>query len=91
MHSETVPHERSPLSVTSSPAGTRAWFQDVALLKQEHELLVDVIAGVPLRRYGVPLRQGKQRTIGEMILGIAQHDAYHTGQIQLLKRLWAAR
>lgn len=74
-----------------SPADARAWFQDVALLKQEHELLVDVIAAVPLRRYDVPLPQGKQWTTGEMILGIAQHDAYHTGQIQLLKKLWSAK
>jgi len=28
--------------------------------------------------------------IGELIVGIAQHDAYHTGQIQLVKRLWQA-
>ena len=26
-----------------------------------------------------------------MVLGIAAHDAYHTGQIQLLKRLWEER
>jgi hypothetical protein len=25
------------------------------------------------------------------VLGIAAHDAYHTGQIQLLKRLWEER
>jgi uncharacterized damage-inducible protein DinB len=26
-------------------------------------------------------------TYGELIIGVAAHDAYHTGQIQLLKRL----
>lgn len=30
-------------------------------------------------------------TYGELILGIAMHDAYHTGQIQLVKRLWQER
>jgi len=30
-------------------------------------------------------------TYGELILGIAQHDAYHAGQIQLMKRLWSER
>lgn len=74
-----------------SPADARAWSADVALLKREHELLVEVIAGIPLDRYGVQMPNGKRWTMGEMILGIAQHDAYHTGQIQLLKRLWSAK
>jgi uncharacterized damage-inducible protein DinB len=26
-----------------------------------------------------------------MIVGIVAHDVYHTGQIQLLKRLWRVR
>ena len=26
----------------------------------------------------------------QLIVGIAQHEAYHTGQIQLVKRLWQA-
>ncbi len=73
------------------PADASAWAQDVALLKQEHERLVATIAAIPLRRYGETLPRGKRWTIGEMILGIAQHDAYHTGQIQLLKRLWTSR
>jgi len=46
---------------------------------------------VPVGRYGEPLPAGKGWTLGELILGIAQHDAYHTGQIQMLKRLWKAR
>ncbi|MEO7648571.1 MAG: DinB family protein [Gemmatimonadaceae bacterium] len=71
-----------------SPADARAWTQDVALLKQEHERLVAVVAAVPPSRYGVRVPDGKRWMTGELILGIAQHDAYHTGQIQLLKRLW---
>lgn len=66
----------------------RAWAQDVALLKSEHGHLVDVIASVSPARYGVEVPAGKRWTTGEMILGIVLHDAYHTGQIQLLKRLW---
>jgi hypothetical protein len=30
-------------------------------------------------------------TYGETIVGIAAHEVYHTGQIQLLKRLWTGR
>ncbi|MGK2933881.1 MAG: hypothetical protein ACSLFE_01385 [Gemmatimonadaceae bacterium] len=73
------------------PADERAWRQDETLLKHEHERLVEVIAAVPPSRYGVEVPEGKRWTMGEMILGISQHDAYHTGQIQLLKRLWAAK
>lgn len=74
-----------------SPADARAWAGDVALLKHEHERLVAAIAALPLNRYGEAVPHGKRWTMGEIVLGIAQHDAYHTGQIQLLKRLLAAR
>lgn len=73
------------------PADADAWARDVALLKQQHERLVATIAAVPPNKYDVRLPGGKRWTKGELILGIAQHDAYHTGQIQLLKRLWAVR
>lgn len=67
-----------------------AWAEDVALLKSEHERLVATVAAVPLSRYALALPGRKRWTVGELIVGIAQHDAYHTGQIQMLKRLWAA-
>jgi len=73
-----------------APKTDRAWLDDIALLGTEHDRLLAVIAEVPMRRYGVALRGGKRWTVGEMIVGIAQHDAYHTGQIQMLKRLWTA-
>ncbi len=71
-------------------ANAQAWAQDVALLRAEHERLVATIAAVPLSRYTSALPGKKRWTVGELIVGIAQHDAYHTGQIQMLKRLWAA-
>ena len=72
------------------PADGAAWAHDVALLRSEHEQLVAIVAGIPLRRYAEELTGGKRWTVGELILGIAQHDAYHAGQIQMLKRLWQA-
>jgi hypothetical protein len=68
----------------------RAWSDDVALLRAEHDRLVEAIGRVPLKRYAEPFPGGKRWTLGELILGIAQHDAYHVGQIQMLKRLWTA-
>lgn len=84
---------RAPANWPRVPAepSTAAWRADVALLKTEHQRLVAAVASVPPRRYGEVLPGGKQWTVGELILGIAQHDAYHVGQIQMLKRLRAAR
>lgn len=64
-----------------------AWRADVALLRAEHRRFIAAAAEIPLSRYGQALPGGKGWTVGELILGIAQHDAYHAGQIQMLKRL----
>ena len=67
------------------------WKADVAMLRQEHERLVQAVAALPpaLLKRRVPT--GKRWTYGELVVGIAAHDAYHTGQIQLMKRLWRER
>lgn len=73
------------------PADERAWKSDVELLRAEHLALLDAVAEVPATAYDKPTPGGKRWTHGELILGIAQHDAYHVGQIQLMKRLWQER
>jgi len=73
-----------------APADAAAWRQDVALLRSEHEQLLATIEAVPLGRYSEVPTGSRRWTVGELILGIAQHDAYHAGQIQMLKRLWQA-
>ena len=73
------------------PADERAWKADVRLLRSEHHALVEAIKGVPYEWYGRHTAGGREWTYGELILGIAQHDAYHVGQIQLMKRLWQER
>jgi uncharacterized damage-inducible protein DinB len=84
---------RSPANLPAlpEPADDRAWNRDVALLKAEHEQLVEAVRVLPERR--LPERPAERRrwTYGELVLGIAAHDIYHTGQIQLLKRLWQER
>ena len=68
-----------------------AWAADVALLRAEQEKLLRAIASItPAQLQRKPGGRGEW-TYAELILGIAQHDAYHTGQIQLMKRLWAER
>ncbi len=73
----------------SSPARPTeaAWKDALALLATEHRRLRPVIAGLASAGLGPGSRQGSER----LARGIAAHDLYHAGQIQLLKRLMPAR
>lgn len=84
---------RSPSNwpAVPEPASAVAWDADRSLLRDEHERLVDAVRGIPPAWLGRKPPGGRQWTYGELIVGIAQHDAYHTGQIQLVKRLWQER
>jgi hypothetical protein len=64
----------------------RAWRADLALLKEQHRLLRAAIARFPSRRLAARAWRSSW-TNGATILGIASHDLYHAGQIQLIKRL----
>jgi uncharacterized damage-inducible protein DinB len=95
-HLKEEPIARFPRKPANWPsvaptADAAAWARDVALLKDEHLRLLEALRRVrrwPLDR--IP-PEGRRWTYGELLLGIAAHDAYHTGQIQLLKRLWQER
>ena len=63
-----------------------AWRRDLELLGAEHRQLRAVVAALPAARLN-QLSAKKVYTIGGLIRGIAAHDLYHGGQIQLLKRL----
>lgn len=68
------------------PADSRAWKRDVAFLEQEHRKLREVVSG--LRPSELRLRSPRGVwTNAQEIHGVAAHDLYHTGQIQLIKRL----
>lgn len=73
------------------PADEAAWMRDVALLRYEHDRLVEAVRRLDQRRLAAIPPGGRKWTYGELVLGVAAHDAYHTGQIQLLKRLWQER
>ena len=88
---ERFPRTPSNWARLPEPADERAWKADVELLRSEHQALIDAVTAVPLESYARPTRGGRRWTYGELILGIAQHDAYHVGQIQLMKKLWNAR
>ena len=59
---------------------------DLALLGTEHRRLRDVVSQFPSRRLDARAPES-QWTYAEHIHGIAAHDLYHAGQIQLVKRL----
>jgi DinB family protein len=67
-------------------ATDRAWRSDVALLDRMHELLRDAVARLPVKELS-RTPPGKKVSNFALLSGIAAHDLYHAGQIQLLKRL----
>jgi uncharacterized damage-inducible protein DinB len=81
---------RSPSNWPAVPAMADAagWAADVRLLREEHARLVEAVRRVPPAWLARTPPGVRRWTYGELIVGIAQHDAYHTGQIQLVKRLW---
>jgi DinB family protein len=65
---------------------TRAWKRDCALLAEQHALLRGAIARLDPAQLGRRAWRSKW-TVAENVYGIASHDLYHAGQIQLIKRL----
>ena len=68
--------------------GEAAWKADVALLVETHRTLREAIERMSADElhYTPP---GTKASNFSLIAGIASHDLYHAGQIQLLKRLRA--
>jgi uncharacterized damage-inducible protein DinB len=74
-----------------------AWRAALDALDRASAELLAATEALPPERWGA--RVGDQRdpplgtgvTIGETIVGIAQHDAYHSAQLSLLRRALASR
>ncbi len=64
----------------------RAWKSDVALLVETHKSLREAVAVLNDKSLKHIPANSKVNNL-TMIMGIASHDLYHAGQIQLLKRL----
>lgn len=64
------------------------WKMDKQLIRLEHELLVDEIKAFPPKRLDERSTGKKKWTYRQLLQGIAAHDIYHIGQIQLMKRLY---
>ena len=84
----SFPLDGSNWFAESGPATEKAWRADVALLDLEHRRLRDVVRTLSPKSLGERSRGSRYR-IDTLVYGIAAHDVYHAGQIQLLKRLYS--
>ena len=82
--------EGSDWFATPRPATTAAWKAAIQLLSQEHRQLRSVVETLQPDDLERPAGGGTTRTVS-LVRGIAAHDLYHAGQIQLLKKLHVAR
>ena len=80
------PREGSNWLPVPARPGPAAWRRDLALLKEQHRLLRAAIAGFPESRLARRAWRSRWSNVAN-IYGIASHDLYHAGQIQLVKRL----
>lgn len=64
------------------------WKEDLRILEAEHLALRAAVSA--LRPTELGRRRGRE-TVRGLVLGVAAHDLYHAGQIQLLKRLARSR
>jgi hypothetical protein len=82
----SFPREGSNWFEPPRPADAAAWKRDRALLDEQHRLLRRAIAGLRAKDLG---RRGwhSKWPVKAELYGIASHDLYHAGQIQILKRL----
>jgi hypothetical protein len=68
-------------------ASERVWQADLQLLGAMHRDLRQAVAALSDAVLET-IPAGSKTRVVDLVLGIARHDIYHAGQIQLLKRLY---
>ena len=69
------------------------WKAALAALDESHQNLVKAVSGLSDQRMLEPTNDPRNRALGtgvsyyQLLHGIVQHDAYHAGQIAILKKL----
>ena len=66
------------------------WKKDVKLLVEAHRTMRSAVAGLTDAQLNVTPK-GSKVSNAAIIMGIASHDLYHAGQVQLLKKLGGAK
>lgn len=82
----SFPREGSNWFASPEPASAAAWREDLALLHDRHKHLRQAVAALRPSDLAKK-RKGSKVTTLALVTGIAAHDFYHAGQIQLLKKL----
>ena len=70
-----------------SAASESAWRKDIRLLDASHRMMRKAVEDLG----DIHRKANKSWSVSETVYGIAFHDVYHAGQIQLLKRLIRSR
>jgi len=70
----------------SADLSEQAWREDIKLLESCHRSLLDAVSQLNPGELSSSPAGSKVSNLA-IIVGIASHDVYHAGQIQLLKRL----
>ena len=66
--------------------GEREWKRDLAMLQSYHDSLMKAVRTIKSADlYRTP--RGSTVNTAAILRGIASHDVYHAGQIQLIKRM----
>jgi hypothetical protein len=86
----SFPLEGSNFFVRPATVTPRAWQGDVHLLESMHRQLRAAVAATRPAALGARLPRSAVTRL-KLIEGVAAHDVYHAGQIQLLKKLCALR
>ena len=80
---------RSPANFPEvSDPSEETWKRDKRLISREHEKLMLAIHSLPEDSMHEKPDSSKKWTYSQLLVGITVHDAYHIGQIQLMKRLY---
>ena len=72
------------------PPDEKAWKADLKLLEEMHRRLRAAVASLSEADLET-IPEGSSTTVVDLVLGVAYHDIYHAGQIQLLKRMGEGR
>lgn len=64
----------------------KAWREDLRLLEETHRSLREAVAALDTRALN-DRGPGRSVNVLDLLMGVAAHDLYHAGQIQLIKRI----
>jgi uncharacterized damage-inducible protein DinB len=84
----SFPFEGSNFFAEPLPKDARAVGRALSALDAEHAALRELVEALPEAAFAA--RHGRW-TAEEMIAGVAAHDLYHAGQVQLVKKFFAER